>query len=185
MAFPATVRTDIASGFPGDLALDGPTYATPVVLADNGTPANLVIGRVMSIDKVSADPQIAVPGRIGSGYALPGILVSRGQQASYGTAAGGSLAQTMVLPAGAVAEVLHGCAGVFVTIALNAGFGRPGNLVIFHTTTGVLDGLTPGTALPANHEVLLGATFVRDLASPEGLAIISLTGPLPIGAPSA
>lgn len=185
MAFPATVRTDIASGFPGDLALDGPTYATPVVVTLALGPAtDLVIGRVFSIEATS-DPQTAVPGRPSAGYVTPGVLVSRGQQASYGTAAGGSLANTMVLPANAVAELLHGCAGVFVEMATPETC-YPGNLVIFHTGTGVVDSLAPGNSLPADHEVLGGAVVIRSRAAQDdgGLAIIALTGPLPIGAPS-
>lgn len=185
MAFPATVRTDIASGFPGDLALDGPTYASPVVISDGTTdPENLVIGRVFSIDNSSRDPQVAVPGRPSAGYVTPGILVSRGQQASYGTAAGGPLASTLVLPPGAVAEVLHGCAGVFVTV-LTPATVRPGNLVIFDTETGEIDTIAAGGTLPSGFEVLAGATVLRDRAAdPSGLTVISLTGPLPIGAPA-
>lgn len=184
MAFPATVRTDIASGFPGDLALDGPTYATPVVLAAGADADNLVIGRVVSIDRTSQDPQVAIPGRPANTYITPGILVSRGQQASYGTAAGGSLANTLTLPVGAVAEVLHGCAGVFVTMLTPANT-RPGNLVIFDTDTGELDSLVDGGTLPSGFEVLGGAVVIRDRSAPtpSGLTIISLTGPLPIGAP--
>lgn len=185
MAFPATVRTDIASGFPGDLALDGPTYASPVVISDGGGSVDdLVIGRVFSIDNSTFDPQVAVPGRPSSSYVTPGILVSRGQQASYGTAAGGPLASTLVLPPNTVAEVLHGCAGVFVTV-LNPALVRPGNLVIFDTDTGEIDTIFAGGALPDGFEVLAGATVLRDRAAdPSGLTIISLTGPLPIGAPA-
>jgi hypothetical protein len=62
---------------------------------------------------------------------------------------------------------------------------RPGNLVIFDTVTGELDSIVQGASLPSGFEVIEGAVVIRDRSAPapSGLTIISLTGPLPIGAP--
>lgn len=179
MAFQTTIRADIGSGYPGDLALHGPVSASPVIVDPGaGDVADLVIGRVFSLD-TSTDgiTMKAVPGSPGTeGYALSGILVQRTEYVNRS-----DLGTSLTLLTGEIAEVLHRCDGVFV-IAANPGLVRIGNYVIFDKDTGEIDTVAPGGTLPVGWAILDGATVVRDRASdPGGLTIISLRGPSPVG----
>lgn len=168
MAFPSTVRADIAVGFVGDLAFEGPLKGAAYVL-NSADAANNVIGRAFtwSADGVA---------RAGGAGAFMGILANRAEYTTAGTSAGGALAPSTTLRNGEVGDFVRQCAGIFVELA--SGFAV-GNYVIYNTTTGVLDSVQQGTSVPGGFVLLPGGEVIRYGSATAGLAIIALSDDLP------
>lgn len=167
MAFPNTVRADIAVGFVGDLAFDGPLKAEPAVL-NSADAANNVIGRAFtwSADGVA---------RAGGAGAFMGILANRAEYTTSGTAAGGALAPTTTLRNGEVGDFVRQCAGLFVTLADAFAVGY---YVIYNTTTGALNAIADGTPVPSGWLLVPGGSVIRHGSASGGLAIIALSDDL-------
>jgi hypothetical protein len=180
MTLQSTVALNQGFGVVGEIVFESPLRAQPGVL--KGTAANIVVGRYFTID--AADGLFQPGGAIGVGVAAGGVLANPKALASYGTAAGGPLAPTLVVPAGTVGE--------FVTtgmlcIALAAACAL-GDKVSYDLTTGVLStvaqqvsvtgsitttvltvsAVTAGSAPVAVGQVLVGANVVP------GTTIVSL-----------
>lgn len=129
MGFQSTVALAQGFGAVGEIILEGPTRAFPAVL--KGTAANIAVGRAFTRDV--ADGQY-LPGGTGP---YGGILSGPKTLQSVGTAAGGPLAPTLIVPAGTVGQLLT-MGGVVVALA-NA--CNPGDLVEFSQTDGTLKAL--------------------------------------------
>jgi hypothetical protein len=110
MAFPATIRTTQASGFVGDLAVNGTPNAQTFTL-NTTDPANNVVGRAFT--HTATDGLVTAGGE----GVFAGILANRAEYASYGTTAGGPLAPSITLPNGAIGDLITGHPGFFVLIS--------------------------------------------------------------------
>ena len=93
MPFQSTVRIDQTTGIVGDIIIDGPMIGVPAIL-NSTSAANNVIGRAFRhID--SSDLEVSADAATG---VFAGILANSKVYATSGTAAGGTLAPTLVLP---------------------------------------------------------------------------------------
>lgn len=168
MSFQTTVRADIRSGLIGEIAYDGPTRATSGMLASGAGAANNVIGRVFTWNDRAAGTFKAG----GAAVDFAGILVMPKKHALRGTAAGGTLADSLTLPDGVSVEMLQ-MGEVFVSVATTG--ATIGAALKYNTTTGVIDFGTPG----AGEAAIPNAVVSRHNASPTSanafLAVAKLT----------
>ena len=164
MAFQSSVALNQGFGVVGDIVFEGPTRATPgVVKVGSGGAAatDIVVGRSFTID--AADGQY-YPGGTG---VFGGILANSKAYASFGTSAGGSLAPTLVLPAGEFGEFLE-MGEILVQLTNAAAIGAA---VKFNNTTGVLSSGAPS----AGETAVPNAKVVRYANAAAGIAVVRLT----------
>lgn len=175
--FQSTVRYDQGSGIPGEIAYDGPHRAEPGILAASGT-----VGNVFSENP--ANPGFWSPGTQANAVRFA-LLTTPKQYAAFGTQAGGPLAPTMVLPANAEGEFTS--MGQIFVLSSNAGgasASKPGDLVYFNNTTGLIVTAAPGAAAPATSTLLPGAVVAPLPGGNRGLTpvtpsliVVTLNGP--------
>ena len=166
MPFQSTVRIDQTTGIVGDIILDGPLWSQPAVLNSTAA-ANNVIGRAFR-HLANQDRQVSADAAAGRPFA--GLLANSKVYATSGTAAGGTLAPTLVLPNNAEVELVYGTAGILVELSTTANIG---DNVFFATATGIL-AAAAGTTL-ADHDLIPGSSIVRNNISGAGrLAIVSI-----------
>lgn len=170
--FQSTVLFDTAFGLPGEFAFDGPQRVEPGILRTTA-PANNVFGRVFSMDSAvpgvwrAGDPTVN-----GDRFA---IMVSPKEHVSNGTAVGGSLAPSLVLPNEIVASFCT--MGMVWGVTSNAA-ALVGNIVRFVKLTGELFTVPAGTAANALHLDLPNAVVVRyPQPNAGGLIVVSMTQP--------
>lgn len=132
MSFQATIAAVLGFGMIGEIILEGPTRAKPAVLKAADA-ANIVVGRYFTLD---ASDGLYAPG--GTGHD-GGILSNPKALQSIGTAAGGPLAPTLVVPAGTVGELLD--MGQLV-VSLSGGCAI-GDAIQYAQATGILKALPP------------------------------------------
>lgn len=167
----STVRFDIGSGLPGEIAFDGPKRAQPGVLRTTA-PANNVFGRVFSEDA-------ALPGVWRAGDALNNgerfaVMISPKEHVSYGTQAGGPQAPSYTLPNETQATFMT--MGIVWVAPTNARTPRVGDIVRFLIATGEVFTVAPGTAVDPLYKDLPGATVVRyPQPNANGLTVIQIT----------
>jgi len=155
MTFQTTVINDIRSGFIGDVAFDGPTRAIPALLDSGAGAANNIIGRAFTyVSRVNGT--VAAGGAVAD---FAGIMVLPKTQSLRGTAAGGTLADSLLLPDGVSVELAQ--MGEYF-VALENATGNIGDLVAYDTTTGEL------TAEP----VLTSVTATIDDGTPPGAGTV-------------
>ena len=168
MGFQTTVIADIRSGVIGELAFNGPTRAVSAMLDSGAGAANNVVGRAFCY--ASAENNTVSAG--GDDGIFAGILIQPKSHALRGTAAGGTLADSLALPDGVAVELLQ-MGEVFVSLATDG--ATIGSLVKYDDTTGELD---HGAASTGETQVP-NATVVRVEPSPTDarayLAVIRLT----------
>lgn len=168
MGFQTTVIADIRSGVIGELAFNGPTRAVSALLDSGAGAANNVVGRAFCY--ASAENNTVSAG--GDGGIFAGILIQPKSHALRGTAAGGTLADSLALPDGVAVELLQ-MGEVFVSLASDG--ATIGSLVKYADATGILD---HGAASTGETQVP-NATVVRVEPSPTAagayLAVIRLT----------
>lgn len=171
MAFQSTVPSVIPSFVPGNLAFEGPTRAQPVRL-NSADAANNVFGRALRVvGNAAAQDATNVVAGAGGTTVFVGILTGPHQHTSYGTAAGGTLAASFVLPNGEIAEATS-MGEVAVVISTDADVG---DIIWSHDTTGVLAATAPGTGSLSNHTLVPNTTVERfPLAATGGLVVIKL-----------
>lgn len=156
MPFQSAVRFDQAYGIPGEYAFDGPYRAEPGILR-SATPANNVFGRLFTEDP--ATPGIWRAGNVGPiANVRKAIMTSPKQHASYGTAAGGPLAPTLVMPNEVSVELTT--MGQIIVQAATAN-NLIGNIVRYIIATGEIVSAVPGTALPGTQEEIPNAVVIR------------------------
>ena len=129
MGFQTTVIGDNRSGLIGEIAFDGPTRVISGMLDSGAGAANNIVGRVFTWAS-RADGTFKVGGAAAD---FAGILISPKTHALRGTTAGGTLADSLLIPDGEQVELLP-MGEVFIAIE-NAG-GSIGNLLAYDTTTG-------------------------------------------------
>lgn len=168
MGFQTTVIGDIRSGVIGEIAFDGPTRVITAMLDSGAGAANNVIGRAFCY--ASTDNNTVSAGGDAGNFA--GIFIMPKTQALRGTAAGGTLADSRLVPDGIAGEFLQ-MGEVFVSLAADG--AAIGSLVKYADTTGILD---HGTASTGETQVP-NAVVVRVEPSPTAagafLAVIRLT----------
>lgn len=167
MAFQTSVIGDIRSGLVGEIAFDGPTRAVPAMLDSGAGAANNIIGRVFTyLDKAVESVQAGGTGTFAGIFVMPKTHTLRG------TAAGGTLADSLLVPDGTPGEFLQ-MGYVYVSLATTgAVIGSP---LKYNTTTGAIDFGAPG----AGEAAIPNAVVDRHNASPTAtgafLAVAKLT----------
>ncbi len=171
MSFQSAVNFYQGAGVIGDKYADGPWRAQSYTL-ESADAAYNVFGRAFTI---------VAQGFVEAGGTgvFAGILANPKQNTLQGTAAGGSLAPSLTLPNYAQADIVSE-GSIFVTLP---GAAAIGDLVVYHTTTGVLDTISPGDPLPASH-AFAQAVVDYFTVTGEGLAVITLTPTLVIPEPA-
>lgn len=167
MGFQTTVVDDIRSGVVGEIAFDGPTRAVSAMLDSGAGAANNVVGRAFCYASAENNTVSA-----GGADIFAGILIQPKSHALRGTAAGGTLADSLTLPDGVAVELLQ-MGEVFVSLA--SGGATIGSRVKYANATGILN---HGAASTGETQVP-NATVVRVEPSPTAagnyLAVIRLT----------
>ena len=167
MPFQTEVRIDQTTGIVGDIVLDGPLRGQPGIL-NSTSAANNVIGRAF---RHIAGQDLMVSADMAAGSVFAGILANSKRYATSGTAAGGTLAPTLMLPNNANVTLVTMTSGILVMLATTANIG---DNVFFATATGILSAAS-GTTL-ADNELIPNATIVRNNITGSGrLAIVELT----------
>lgn len=133
MGFQSTIALAQGFGVVGEEAFAGPLRAIPGVLKAGADAVNVVVGRYFTQDPSDLQWQP------GGSFAQGGLLVQPKSMQSIGTAAGGPLAPTLVVPVGTVGQLAQ--MGEFV-VAWAAAVSI-GDLVHYNTTTGVLGTVAP------------------------------------------
>lgn len=176
--FQSTVAATIGFGVPGELYLEGPLRAQPGVL-NSPDATNNVIARAFTVRDdgtasfdTSVDPQ-PMEMQAGAPSGTPvfgGILANPKVYASIGTAAGGTLAPTLTLPNGTIAEFVLQSAGLIVQLGAACAIG---DWVYFTNATGILTTTAPGASAPALSTRVPGGRVVYFESAAAGLAVIS------------
>lgn len=168
MGFQSTVIDDLKSGIIGEVAFDGPTRARPAVLDSGANAANNYVGRVFTwIDRAA---ETVVAGGAAADFA--GILVQPKAYALLGTAAGGTLAETLLLPDGTPVELLS-MGEIYVSLATTG--GTIGAALKYNTTTGVIDHGAPGAGEAAIPNAVISRHNASPTATGQFLAVAKLT----------
>lgn len=168
MPFQTTVVADIKSGIIGELAFDGPVRALAAMIDTGANAVNNVVGRVFTwIDKNANTVQAGGPVAD-----FAGILVHPKSYSSLGTAAGGTLADTLTLPDGAAGEFLF--MGE-IYIALPTTGGVINSPLKYNTTTGIIDFGAPGAGEAAIPNAVLSRHNASPTATGAFLAVAKLT----------
>lgn len=168
MGFQTTVIGDVKSGVIGEIAFEGPLRVLSAMLDSGAGAANNVVGRVFTyIDKAAETVQAGGPVAD-----FAGIMINPKAHPLRGTAAGGTLADSLTLPDGEWAEFLN-MGFVFVSLATTGAV--IGAALKYNTTTGIIDHGAPG----AGEAAIPNAVVARHNASPTAagqfLAVAKLT----------
>lgn len=176
MPFQTTVDANIGFGVPGELYLEGPLRAQPGLL-NTTAPANNIVGRAFTVRDdgtasydTAADPQ-PMEMQAGGAGVFGGILANPKVYSNIGTSAGGTLAPSLTVPNGIIAEFVEETAGIIVQLPAACAVG---DLVYFLTADGSLLTAAPGAAAPANSGRVPGGRVVRFESAAAGLAVIAL-----------
>lgn len=167
MGFQTSIRSDMATAFPGDIVLSGAIRAQTGVLATT-TAANNVIGRALT-HTAATDGSFEVGGT----GAFAGILSGRHQ---YALATAG-LAASTTLANGTIVEAVKFTSGIAVTLATTGAIGDG----VAYAADGTLSA-APGGVAPASTTLIPGAQIVRYNITTAGLAVISLSDPVALPA---
>lgn len=162
--FPSTVRSDLATGVPGELYVEGNFNAKPAILTSPDAANNIVGARycTMTAEGVA---------RAGGTGALGGILANPKVYASFGNVTDGPLGATMTLPNNLNVELVYTTPGIFVTLPAAAAIGDE---VIYNTTTGALATQAPGATPPGGFARVPNAFVDHRTVAAAGVAIIRL-----------
>jgi hypothetical protein len=131
-----------ALGIPGDIAFDGPIRAKAYNLNSSGTPN--VIGYAYTVSSganpnPAEDSGVAGTARVGGTGIFAGILINPKEYPLRGTALGGPLAASLVLPDYAIGDLLT-MGEVFVNLP---GGANVGDLVTYDSSLGALNSVAP------------------------------------------
>ena len=167
-AFQSTINRTLGFGVVGEFLFDGPERAERLTINSAGTPN--VIGYAFT--KNNATGIASVGGAITPGTSVfAGILANPKAYVSYGTAGGGPLAPTLILPDQAE--------GTFVTMGLLCAYvntaANIGDQIIYATATGALSAVAPGAAAGTGNALVPNCFVDRYPTSAAGLVCIRLT----------
>lgn len=156
MAFQSTVRAQQAFGVVGELHVDGPVRAQSYQIDPTATAANCVVGRVFTLD--TATNMVKPGGTVSDTVVFAGVLAAPKEYATNGTAAGGSLAPTLLVLPGTVADfVSMGVINVSPTTACKAG-----DKAYYTTATGEINTTVASGTAPGGSAVFPGTGGVID-----------------------
>jgi len=168
MSFQTTVLADIRSGVIGEIAFDGPTRVVTAMLDSGAGAANNVVGRAFCYANVTNNT-VSAGGDAGN---FAGILIMPKTHALRGTAAGGTLADSLVIPDGTAVELCQ-MGEIFVSLASSG--ATVGSLVFYTDTTGVLDHGTASTGQTQVPNCVVTRVTPSPTAAGAYLAAIRLT----------
>lgn len=166
MAFQSTIRQFMTDAFPGDIVLNGAVRSQTGVLKTT-TAANNVIGSAFTA--VAGQDGQFVAGGTG---VFAGILTGSKEYALQGTAAGGALAPTLVMPNNVPVEITYFTTGVCVYLNSSANIG---DQVEFAQADGTLKAIAPGASADSGYTIIPTAKVVRQNLSAAGYGYIELT----------
>lgn len=179
-----TVPLNLGVGIPGEFAALSPRVVTTYRLVANTaqTPSPAItfgvaytfapVGEVTNPGYL-AHTQTAQPGAATVADHFAGILVHPKEHALYGTAAGGPLAPSFVLPDGSWGALCTtGILYAYVTSA--AGAGNPGDALAFNLADGTLVAFAPGATVPATAKLIPGAFLRSSLGAPQTNALAKI-----------
>lgn len=164
--FQSTIYTVTGQGVQGDLYADFPVECLPYVL-DSTDAANNIFGNAFTV----VSQGVAQAGGTG---VFAGFLVNPKNYAAFG-GVGGPLTPTLTLQNGIQGQLLT--MGLFYAFLPAA--AAIGNLVVFDTTTGALQTITPGSALPVGTAFAYAKVDVLTVTA-AGLAILNANPTLTI-----
>ncbi len=167
-AFQTNINQTLGFGVIGEILFDGPTRAEKLIMNSAGVPN--IVGYAFT--KSNATGVATVGGAITPGSTVfAGILSDPKVYATYGTAAGGTLAPSLALP--------DQSDGEFVTMgeicAYVNGPANIGDQVVYATATGALSAVAPGAGAGTGNALVPNCTVVRYPTSAAGLVAIRLT----------
>jgi len=168
MGFQTTVISDNRSGLIGEIAFDGPTRVISGMLDSGAGAANNIVGRVFTWAS-RADGTFKAGGAAAD---FAGILISPKTHTLRGTTAGGTLADSLLIPDGEQVELLS-MGEVFVSLATTG--GTIGAALKYNTTTGIIDFGAPGAGEAAVPNGALSRNNASPTATSSFLAVAKLT----------
>lgn len=159
----SSVAIDMASGYPGELWLDGPHRAQPGTIVSVGTTNFNTVG--FAFTQAANDSQF----NVGGTGVFAGILANPKVYPLFGSSAG-ALAPTLNLPQYSPGEFVYDTTGIFVVLPAAAAIG---DKAWYNTTTGAI------VTSPA----VGGSSGVAQVAIATNVATVTLvpTGSPPIG----
>ena len=164
--FQSTVNINLGFGIQGELIVDGPQRAEPLILdADGGT-----IG--LAFTKSNTTNVATQGGAIVDGTnVFAGILVNPKAYASFGAVGGAPLDPTLFLPAYSQGEFLT--MGTIV-VTLQDG-GNIGDWIYYSDTTGLLYATAPNATPTVGYTRVPNAVLYRYPTTSTGLTAIRIT----------
>lgn len=161
MSFQTAVQINQGAGVPGDQYSDGP-WRVQSFQIDSVSAANNIVGSTMC---TVTSQGIAACGNVGGARVFAGLLVDPKTLALFGS----DLSPTLTVPNFTQVE-LATMGSYFVTLP---GAASIGDYIVYDNTTGQIDTVSPGDALPGGHS--WGNAFVDYFdVSGAGLAVITL-----------
>lgn len=155
-----TININAGFGVIGELFFDGPVRGAPYNLVS--TPQLNLVGNVFTVvsgadpDNTTGSP-LAGTAMVGGTGVFAGILANPKVYASAGTALGGPLAATLVLPDNTIGELV-----IMGEMVVNLpGPANVGDLVTYDATTGNLNSITPTTSFTAS--IAAGGSSTADV----------------------
>lgn len=165
MAFQSTVYLYTGAGVPGEQYSDVPWRAQPFTI-DSASAAYNIIGKTFCTITSQGICQAGSGGTLGTA----GLLVDPKAIALFGTS-GAPLAATLTVPDQTVVE----CATVGTFWVTLPGAAAIGDYVVFDNTTGAIETVSPGDALPSGKSWANAYVDVYTVSG-AGLGVITLNG---------
>lgn len=161
--FQSAVNINLGFGVVGELIVDGPQRAEPLILDSTG-------GTIGNFFTKNNSTGIATQGgTIGSGVVMAGFLVNPKENASFGGTA--PLDPTLTL-AGNKQGVFLTMGTIVVSIT---GAANIGDLVQYNTTTGALSCVAPGASATVGNALIPNCVVYRYPTSATGLIAVRIT----------
>lgn len=162
MTLQTSVLTDLKSGIVGEIAFDGPTRVATAVLKSGAGAANNVVGRAFTYNTDQTGVENVRAGGTGR---FAGILINPKTLVLNGTAAGGTLADSLVVADGTPVELMI-MGEVFVSLTTTGAVLQPTSYLVYDTTTGALDWVADPQTPGAGKALVPNAVTYRHNASP-------------------
>lgn len=168
----APIQIQPAFGIAGEQAFNNPPIvALPWNIVSASAAYNIVGATGFSITSAGTAPTAAAGNTTGS-LPFAGILVLPKNYANYN----GNLTPTMTLPNNALVSLAT--VGSFNLILTNT--PSVGDQVYMDNTTGALTSIAAGSVLPSGKTWINGTVQAYDATSSGGIAVVLLTGPVPV-----
>jgi hypothetical protein len=168
MAFPNTVRADMAFGVPGEMAFDSPQRVRPGTIDPDQDAAVSIIGRYFSLDRVTGLFTSEGDPLTDSDLIFGGLLAFPKEYALYGDA----LEPTLTVPPG-TPDAQFVQMGTPLAFVINA--SKEGDVIAAEVGTGRLFAYVNEAAIPAaTHFIVPNTTVYRSENSVAGGAVVCI-----------